>query len=330
MSVPRIFHTATRLLNGEVLVAGGANSNSGYLATAELYNPSTGSWTPTGTMTTARELHRAVLLPSGEVLVAGGENAYGILSTTELYNPSTGTWTATGSMNMGHSSFSLTVLQDGKVLAVQGTNAELYDPATGTWSPTSSAPSSVAGSSTALLPDGRVLAIGECTNVASALYSPSTASWSATASTGATILNPITPVLPNGRVFVTGGSDDDGTLQSTSALYEPYIGRFTLESGPCPCAGFNGALLQTGEVLVAGGFVRAPGDPGRSSETIDSAELWDSSTRSWKKTGSLNGPRAGESLTVLRNGQALVAGGSQSTKTSSGFVILATAELYRP
>lgn len=330
MNVARIFQTATLLLNGEVLVAGGANSNWGFLGSAELYDPSTGSWTPTGSMTAARELHQAVLLPNGEVLVAGGENASGILSSAELYNPSTGTWTATGRMNTARSRFSLTVLQNGKVLAVQGTSAELYDPGTGTWSPTGSAPSSVAGSNAALLPDGRVLAIGENTSIASGLYNPSTASWSAAGGTGATIVNPIMPVLANGQVFVTGGSDDEGTLQSTTALYEPYTGRFTLERGPCQCAGFNGALLQTGDVLVAGGFVRAPGDPGLSSRTTNSAELWNRSTRFWRSTGSMNATRAAESLTVLQNGQVLAAGGSQSTEDSGGFVILATAELYKP
>lgn len=330
MNVARIFHTATLLLNGEVLVAGGANSSSGFLASAELYDPSAGSWTLTGSMTAARELQQAVLLPSGEVLVAGGQNANGILSSAELYDPSTRTWTPTGSMNTPRSRFSLTVLEDGKVLAVQGTSAELYDPAAGTWSPTGSAPSGFGGTGAALLPDGRAFALGDSANVASALYNPSTASWTATGSTGAAIIGPIARVLPNGQVFVTGGSDDDGTFQSKAALYEPSTGRFTLEKGPCQCAGFNGALLPTGDVLVAGGFVRVPGDPALSSKTTDSAELWDRSTHSWKSTGSLNGTRAAESLTVLQNGQVLAAGGSQSTEDSGGFVILVTAELYKP
>lgn len=333
MNVARIFHTATLLSNGKVLVAGGANADSGYLTSAELYDPSTGSWTLTGGMTTARELHQAVLLPSGEVLVAGGEDANGILSSAELYNPSAGTWTPTGSMNRARSSFSLTVLRDGKVLAVEGTGAELYDPATGTWSTTGSPPSSVGGSNAALLPDGRVLTIGENTNITWLLYSPSTATWTDTGSTGITIINPITPVLANGQTFVTGGFDDAGAFQSRAALYEPSTGRFTLEKGPCQCAGFNGTLLPTGDVLVAGGFVRAPADPGNvdsPSRTTDSAELWESATHSWRSTGSLKGTRAAESLTVLQNGEALAAGGSQSTGDSGGFVILATAELYRP
>jgi N-acetylneuraminic acid mutarotase len=61
--------------NGEVLVAGGENNTTGYLSSAELYNPSTGKWTLTGSMTAPRYAHNAVLLQNGEVLVAGGYNA---------------------------------------------------------------------------------------------------------------------------------------------------------------------------------------------------------------------------------------------------------------
>ena len=262
--------------------------------------------------------------------MAGGENANGILSSAELYNPATRTWTATGSMNTAREVFSLTVLQDGKVLAVQGTSAELYDPATGTWSTVDGAPTTIGGPNAALLPDGRVLAIGDSRNVTSALYSPSTARWSATGTAGAAITNPITGVLANGQVLVTGGLNDNGRFYSMAVLYEPSQGRFILASGPCQCAGFNGALLKTGDVLIAGGFVRVPGASYSLSETTGSAELWDHSTQSWKSAGTMNGTRAAESITVLQNGQALAVGGSQSASNSSGFVILATAELYKP
>ena len=74
MGTARIFHTATLLPSGQVLVAGGLNS-SGLLSSAELYDPASGSWSSTGSMGTARDLHTATLLPSGKVLVAGGYNA---------------------------------------------------------------------------------------------------------------------------------------------------------------------------------------------------------------------------------------------------------------
>ena len=72
MNAARLYHTATLLANGEVLVAGGENYTDGYLDSAELYNPATGKWTLTGTMTTKRWGPQAVLLQNGQVLVAGG------------------------------------------------------------------------------------------------------------------------------------------------------------------------------------------------------------------------------------------------------------------
>ena len=106
LNVARGAFTATLLQNGEVLVAGGGDVNKNFLASAELYNPSTGKWTFTGSMTTARAGHEAALLPSGKVLVAGGVDASGsTLASAELYDPSTGTWTATGSMNTAREGF---------------------------------------------------------------------------------------------------------------------------------------------------------------------------------------------------------------------------------
>jgi hypothetical protein len=81
-----------------VLVAGGYNSGP-ILASAELYNPSTGDWTPTGSMTTARASFVMALLSNGKVLAAGGD---GFLTSTQLYDPATRTWTATGSMTIGN------------------------------------------------------------------------------------------------------------------------------------------------------------------------------------------------------------------------------------
>jgi Galactose oxidase, central domain len=98
MSTSRAFHTATRLGDGEVLIAGGAIVHSYArdlkiitsvtpLASAELFNPITVTFTYTGDMTTARSWHTATLLGNGSVLVAGGVDANGnVLSTAELYH----------------------------------------------------------------------------------------------------------------------------------------------------------------------------------------------------------------------------------------------------
>ena len=98
----RRIHTATLLPNGMVLVAGGSG-NSGYLASTELYDPATGTWTATGSLNTARDSHTATLLPNGMVLVAGGEPGSATASA-ELYDPASGIWTPTSSLNTGRHS----------------------------------------------------------------------------------------------------------------------------------------------------------------------------------------------------------------------------------
>ena len=90
-------HTATVLQDGTVLVAGGSDGAAGNenpLATAELYDPSTGTWTTTGDMVGGGGRHTATLLRNGQVLVVG--STYGNPRAAELYDPGIGTWTATG------------------------------------------------------------------------------------------------------------------------------------------------------------------------------------------------------------------------------------------
>lgn len=138
MNFSREGHTATLLPNGKVLVAGGYNTISGhanYLSSAELYDPSNGTWTVTGPMNFAREYHTATLLPNGQVLVAGGDTG-AALASSELYNPATGTWLLTNTLNTARTDAAATLLPNGKVLLAGGspgglgpslTNAELFD-----------------------------------------------------------------------------------------------------------------------------------------------------------------------------------------------------------
>ncbi|HEV2458710.1 MAG TPA: hypothetical protein VGS80_10125, partial [Ktedonobacterales bacterium] len=124
MNVARQYDTATLLQSGQVLIAGGVidtPTDSVYaIASAELYNSATGTWTTTGSLNHERYNFTATLLPNGQVLVAAGEDNVNYTPTAELYNPSTGIWTYTGSLHNMRTLHSAALLQSGKVLVAGG------------------------------------------------------------------------------------------------------------------------------------------------------------------------------------------------------------------
>jgi hypothetical protein len=134
MGTARFGHRATLLPNGKVLIVGGS-SGSVSLTSAELYDPTTGLFSPTGSMGSGRLYATATPLPNGKVLVAGGSAGAVAHASAELYNPSSGTFTVTGSMSIGRRTHTATLLTNGQVLITGGTtpsgvaaSAELYGP----------------------------------------------------------------------------------------------------------------------------------------------------------------------------------------------------------
>lgn len=336
LNTARYNHTATLLANGQVLVTGGLSVNGIYapLASAEIYNPTKGKWTVTGSMAESREGHTATLLPNGEVLVAGGSTyASSCFATAELYNPSTGQWTSTGSMTQPRCYHSATLLPNGEVLVAGGVDslynspdtsptAELYNPSTGTWQTTGSLNTSRA-SEVALLEDGQVLVAGgyhtsngTSTGLSSAeLYDPSKGSWSLTASMRLALPTPTTPVLlPKSDVLIGDAAQfyNGGTATWISTGSLPTI------AGPPTQA----SLLTTGNVLASGTRCTYSGCGHKPTEYC---YLYTTSTNTWSRTGNMNAPRIAHSSTLLPNGQVLVAGGYYG-----GFTPLSSAELYTP
>jgi hypothetical protein len=181
----------TLLDSGKVLAAGGDLADpdgvNRLIASAELYDPGTGTWTETGSMASPRRGHTATLLADGRVLVAGGDaGAFNAVSASaEVYDPVTGRWTVTGALSEPRWMSPAVLLPTGKVLAWGGFSAassplltaELYDPGTGSWTLTGSQLASTSHGGAALLPTGRVLSFAATSEV----YDPLTGAWTSAA-----------------------------------------------------------------------------------------------------------------------------------------------------
>ncbi|MBS0452762.1 MAG: putative Ig domain-containing protein [Proteobacteria bacterium] len=211
-------HTATLLRDGRVLVAGGEGQggSKGALSSAELYDPATNTWSPTGSLGQPRKQHIAILLPSGKVLVVGGEDAEdGALASAELFDPASGTWSPTGSLSQPRYAYAAVQFSDGRVLAVGGfdgthalASAEIYDLAAGTWSSTGSLRQARDFHSATLLSSGRVLVAGGAEGsdlFASEVYDPATGGWFQVGSLGQLREQHTATLLSDGAVLVAGG-----------------------------------------------------------------------------------------------------------------------------
>src|SRR5829696_1840801 len=330
LSAGRYDHTATRLENGKVLVMGGAAST--WLAAPELYDPSAGTWTATGGLTSAsaRQQHTATLLGNGKVLIAGGYNS-GSLNTTRIYDPATDVWSVGPNMVWARYSHTATLLRSGKVLVVGGyhhnsgplTSAELYDPVTNSWSTAGSLKIGRYQHAATLLQNGQVLVTGGTggDSTSAELYDPARNSWSDAAAMPVGRTNHTSTLLPDGTVLLVGGQD--GATLATAGLYDPTTNSWSaVASMASPRYLHTATLLATGRVLVVGGFDVSP-------SVRSGAELYDPATRSWSSAGSMTTARTRHTATLLRDGNVLVAGGytgaSTATNSIAGVETFATA-----
>jgi hypothetical protein len=202
------------------LVAGGRATAFADLASAEVYDPGTGSWEDAGTLNAARTFHRAVVLADGRVLVVGGDGPEDPAVGAEIWDPDTNVWTPSGPVRRVRSDPSATLLPDGRVLVAGGwdgayqATAEIYDPATDEWTDTASMGEPRMGHGASVLPDGSVLVAGghrwvdfhPDTSRTSETFDPATGTWSPAGmlstprGEGATMVT-----LPDGRPVVVGG-----------------------------------------------------------------------------------------------------------------------------
>jgi Tol biopolymer transport system component len=313
LSVNRASKTATLLADGRVLMAGGYDcgrgGEDGIWPTAEIYDPATGTFSPTGSMHTGREFHTATLLADGRVLIAGGytapppaaagritlasirtaESAASVLATAEIFDPATGKFTRTGSMSTFRDHHTATMLDDGRVLVIGGggegyassKSADVYDPATGRFSKTGS------------LKTGR---------------------WLHTATR-----------LADGRVLVLGGRSPQDSVYDSAELYDPRSGKFhSARSMSEARQQHTATLLPDGRVLIAGGYWQKQ----QQWRVLSSTEIYDPATGDFSPIGSMGTPRSDHTATSLDDGRVLIVGGNDIGH--DGGVAVDSAVLYRP
>jgi len=345
---PRVYHTATLLKNGTVLVVGGLNGASGQaLDTAELFSPANGTWTYTGSMTTARYGHAATLLLDGKVLVSGGASPS--LTTAEIYDPDTGMFTTTGNMNTPRDWPVAVTLASGEVLVVEGDfktgppdpppASEIFAETTGTFSPTGSMAMRRSGGDAVSLKGGGVLIpsgltaydIGNSYYGDSELYAPSVGTF---APTGAMI----TPrdvygavLLSNGSVLVAGGrrniSHDVDVSLASAEIFDPHTQTYVATGNLLAArALLTATTLPTGEVLIAGGGQEGgAGYPilGDLILPVTSAERYDPIAKTFGATGAMSTNRYAHTATLLQDGTVLIVGGF-----TAGGLVTSSTEIY--
>ena len=342
MAAARNAHIINPVGDGKMLVTGGFGAGGNELATAELFNPATETFTPAGSLAHARAHHSANVLPTGEVLVIGGYGGGGVLGSTEIYDPDTNTFSAGPTLNQARQSHSGQLLPNGLLLVSGGNNnpsgdwdiqtnflssAELYDPATGAFTTTGSKNNATTGGNPILLWTGKFLAAGGGTNEAE-LYTPqmpgAIETWVATGNMVTARTSHQQNLLDDGRVLMTGGLDSAGNPLASAELYDYLTGNFSSTADMTIARQHHRtAFLYTGKILVTGGR------PFATANVLNSAELYDPVSATFTSTGNMLRYRRYHRATELRNGKILITGGLGGT-SNTGNTVLTSAELYDP
>lgn len=319
-------------------------------------------WFPVAAPSQSRAGASAALLPSGKVLLIGGYDS-SRLDTAELFDPSSNTWTATTPMLVGRTNQTTTLLVSGDVLVVGGDSepeadnayrsAELYDPATNTWTSVEAPAELQVAERTVLLQDGRVLLVGrfgtstDNSSQGAAIYDPATNTWRMVAPPSQSFGDGPSVLLPNGDVLFIGGYileqvsspyvEDLYTVLNSVEIYDAATDTWSTGAPMRQArAGETATLMPDGDVLVTGGVgSMSTGSAGQGG--LASVEIYDPQSDTWSTLPPMHLGRSGHTATLLSDGNVLVAGGSDCGPESclgyggSGDCCAASsAEVYEP
>lgn len=275
MVSPRSGHSASLLLDGTVLLAGG-NSSSGPVSALETYDEISGSFSQAGVLATGRMEHAAAVLPDGRVFIAGGTDANGAtLASTEIYDPRAGTVSPGPALNTARARHTATTLLEGTVLIAGGStpatppatgmadlaSAEIFDPANTSATSTTTISSSLAtgrsGHLAFLLPNNHNVLIAGGTAAGSALasaemYTPWTQQFAATGGMSTARASASgAPFSVDGLLIVMGGQDPSGaTLAGTDFYRFATVKTDQQDYPPGATVNMSGGGWQPGETVT--------------------------------------------------------------------------------
>ncbi len=268
----RAFHTATPLLDGTVLIAGGFVPPYSTSRTAELFDGE-GFVLLDSEMSAPRELHAATLLADGCVLITGGFVG-GVTSVAQcdIFDPASRTFRPTGEMCFGRFGHAACRLDGDRVLITGGTqypgeqsldSAELYDPGTGQFEPAGAMLADRSRHTATVLHDGRILITGGhsasagCQLASTELFDPDSGTFAAGPGMAEPRMDHTATLLDDGRVLITGGLNGIGRPHTVASceVFDPRSDTLaSVASLRVAVHEHKAALLPSGIVLVCGGL----------------------------------------------------------------------------
>ncbi|WP_413568370.1 Kelch repeat-containing protein [Bdellovibrio sp. HCB117] len=335
MSHYRSAHTATLLPNGKVLIIGGTGDMGGTSlpAPAEIYDPTTNSWSLTPNMPTPCYFHTATLVPDstgGKVFVIGGSSTT-FLASMQVYDIASNSWSVAPPLTEARSGHTVTHL-NGKLIVAGGyspsgalSTVEIYDIASNTWSAGASLLVARNAAGAVALASGKVLVIGGQSTagaglVSSEIYDPATNTWTMDqrALNEGRAMSPMF-TLNDGRLLLVGGADPANAMATVESYsLSPIASPEWKAPSLLPGRSYHTAtLLNDGRVFVAGGV--------EGANPATSTRIYTPSSNTWTPGPNLSTFRGYHTATLLTSGKVFIAGGMNATNDA-----IQTADVYDP